>query len=482
MDATALTEAYKNGKTTPGEAVESYILHQQKFNPALNLVVEDRYKTARQEAKEKDGQLSNGKIKGKLFGVPISMKEAFDVEGMNTTGALSHYKNRKRETSATVVKRLQEEGAIILAKTNTPSLCFCQETDNLHFGRANNPWNPARTTGGSSGGEAGVMAVGGAAAGLGSDIGGSIRMPAHFNGVVGFKPGAEQFPSDGHLPHVTLENQVRMIGFGPIVKSVRDAALIYSVIHPEFQPPESWDLPVNLQVVSFDSCNRTRCSDETVNLMQQAREALKEKGIRIRIDLPQLLPIMKEVALYWQLVMSEDGALGILKDAYPHLSKAGLISYIRVLLDWLKPKLGIKPFNHPYLSWGIFGAWLFKPGKKKLREIDTFIHNNLATIKEQLNSNGVFLVPVYPTPAKEHGGIYWDIFAINKPFRWNLPFISLANLFGLPSLVVPCGRSKEGMPIGLQVVSTIGNEALIFKVGAYLESVFGGYKRNTSFD
>jgi fatty acid amide hydrolase 2 len=482
MDATALLDAYKKKVITPGEAVEIYKNHQQHVNKPLNLVVEERYASARQEAKHYDTLLEKGQIQGKLFGIPISMKEAYDVEGMHTTGALSHYKNRLRNSDAGVVKRLREQGAIILDKTNTPSLCFCQETDNKPFGRSNNPWNPACTTGGSSGGEAALISVGGAAAGLGSDIGGSIRIPSHFNGVVGFKPGTRQFPMDGHLPDVELENQKRMLGFGPVVKSVRDAALIYSIIHPAFQPPDSWDLPESLKVVSFDSFHKTRCSPETVRLLQEARSGLQEQGAAIHSS-PQDVPeFMKDVAEIWQLVMSEDGGLGILKDAYPHLAKGSFGCYLKVLLDWLKAKLGFDAFNHPYLSWGIFGAWLFAPNSKKKQEMETFIHTHLKEIEDLLGSSGVFLVPVYPTPAKKHGRTYKEIFSIKKSFRWKLPFISLANTFGLPALVVPCGTADDGLPIGLQVVSTIGNEGLIFKVGAFLETRFGGYKRCSTYD
>jgi len=234
MDATAVVEAYHTGMLKPSEAVEIYIAHQKRFNSDLNLVVEERYDQAQKEATNYDVLLSEGCIEGKLFGVPISIKEAFDVKNMHTTGGLSHNKNRLIKTDAEVIKRLKKEGAIILDKTNTPTLCFCQETDNYLFGRSNNPWNKSYTPGGSSGGEAALIAVGGAAAGLGSDIGGSIRIPSHFNGVIGFKPGAFQFPDDGHFPPILEVNQKPMLGFGPIVKSVRDAALMYSIIHPSF--------------------------------------------------------------------------------------------------------------------------------------------------------------------------------------------------------------------------------------------------------
>ena len=125
------------------------------------------------------------------------MKESFHVEGMRTTGGLLNRKESIQDADAEVVRKLRNEGAIILGKTNTPALCFCQETDNKLYGRTNNPWDLTRTAGGSSGGEGVLIAIGGAAVGLGSDIGGSIRLPSHFNGVVGFKSGNSQVSSVG---------------------------------------------------------------------------------------------------------------------------------------------------------------------------------------------------------------------------------------------------------------------------------------------
>lgn len=484
MDATALVEAYKKGKIKPGKAVEIYINHQERFNKTLNLVVENRYEAARKEAAQCDTLLEKGAIEGKLFGVPISMKEAFDVADMNTTGGLTHFRDRVRKEDAEVVKRLRKEGAIILGKTNTPSLCFCQETDNRLFGRSNNPWNPKCTTGGSSGGEAGVIAVGGAAAGFGSDIGGSIRIPSHFNGVVGFKAGASQYPMAGHFPEITLDNQKNMLGYGPIVKTVRDAALLYSIIHPSFQPPESWELPEKLKVVSFGSFHKTRCTAETVETLEKAQEALTDEGATLNQKVPGF---MNDIALYWQLTMSEDGAKSIGKLAYPHLNKWKRFDYLKILFDYLEAKLGLKVLNHPYLSWGIFGARIFTPDEEEKEEVNEFIQTHLEEVKELLGQIGVFLIPVYPSPAKKHGRVYGDIFCVwknfrLKPFQWKLPFISLPNALGLPAMVVPCGRSEDGMPIGLQVVSSVGNEELVFRVASFLESRFGGYSRNNKYD
>src|SRR5699024_11086350 len=123
---------------------------------------------------------------------PISIKESFNVSGMKTTGGIIHRQDIIKSRDAITVQKLKDAGAIVLCKTNTPALCFCQETDNKLYGRTNNPWNIKHTAGGSSGGEAALLSVGGAAVGLGSDIGGSIRFPSHFNGVVGFKSGKNE--------------------------------------------------------------------------------------------------------------------------------------------------------------------------------------------------------------------------------------------------------------------------------------------------
>ena len=195
MDASELARMIANREITSREATESFIDHIKKVNPSLNFLVEDRFVNALEEADEADRQIAENKARGKLFGVPISMKESFHVNEMKTTGGLLNRKDAIQKSDAEIVVKLKGEGAIILGKTNTPELCFCQETDNKLYGRTNNARDSSRTAGGSSGGEAVMISVGGAAAGIGSDIGGSIRFPSHFNGVIGFKSGNSQVSS-----------------------------------------------------------------------------------------------------------------------------------------------------------------------------------------------------------------------------------------------------------------------------------------------
>lgn len=472
MDAVDVLAAYRAGKLTPSEAVETYIAHQKCFNPILNSVVETRYEKARAEAARCDELLSQGRMKGKLFGVPMSMKESFDVAGMHSTGALRHFKDRMREKDSEEVRLLREQGAIFLDKTNTPGLCFCQETDNNLFGRANNPWDPSRTTGGSSGGEAALMAAGGAAAGFGSDIGGSIRIPSHFNGVVGFKAGAGQFPGKADFPPITVKHQERMLGFGPITKSVRDAALIYSIIHRRFRPPQTATLPDDLRVVSFGSFAKTTLSDETDKVLHRAQQAIGSNGAPVTVQVPHFIT---EVAKAWQLIMSMDRGRGIRKLAYPG-QPFGFYT------DFLKAKFGGSSKNHPYLSWGLIGSSTFAPTARQSAWVDRFVPEAEREIEQLLSPNGVFVIPSYPTPALPHGEVYNQVFSIRMTYQNVLPYIALPNVFGMPSMVVPCGRDESNLPIGLQVVSQVGNEETLFRVAMVLEKELGGYQRCNLYD
>src|SRR5699024_9456024 len=231
LDAVAIAEKIRNRDITSEQITSTLINHIIQVNDSLNAVVEDRFELALEEAREKDKQIDQADFtKQVLYGVPISMKESFNVKGMKTTGGIAHRKDIIMSSDAKVVSLLKEAGAIIIAKTNTPSLCFCQETDNKLYGRTNNAWNKRKTAGGSSGGEAALIAVGGSPVGMSSDIGGSIRFPSHFNGVVGFKSGMGKVPHEGHFPEATIPLQKRMLSYGPIGKSVRDVKLVYNIV------------------------------------------------------------------------------------------------------------------------------------------------------------------------------------------------------------------------------------------------------------
>src|SRR5690625_52774 len=180
LDATETAKKIKQREWSIEKVVSTYIEHIKRVNPMINAIVEDRFSDALEEAREKDKNFPADSLKYPLYGVPITVKESFDVAQMKTTDGLIHLKNNIATKDAPIVKKLKDAGAIVLGKTNTATLCYAQESVNKLYGRTNNPWDLDRTAGGSTGGEGAILAVGGAAAGVGSDIGGSIRVPSHF--------------------------------------------------------------------------------------------------------------------------------------------------------------------------------------------------------------------------------------------------------------------------------------------------------------
>ncbi|MEQ9365029.1 MAG: amidase [Leptospirales bacterium] len=517
-----LLEAYRTKRCTPSRAVEVYIAHQKRANPALNYVVEDRYAPARSAAAVADRLWKNGRAaRYRLCGVPISMKDAFDVQGMRTVAgvdadrlasyapAAARSLREPREIDAEIVHRLRRAGAIILNKSNTPTFCYCQETDSYGFGRANNPWRRDFTTGGSSGGEAGLVAVGGAAAGFGSDIGGSIRFPAHFCGVVGFKTAGGSLPGDGHMPPADTETQEELGVFGPITKSVRDAALLYSVAASEtggaakpsgsrtarpkiWSPPEvaKAKLAKHLRLAAFADLPTTRCTPETLAVFQRTLNWFRASGVHaIRAEPPEAIESAAEI---WQLYMTEDRGQGLATLAYPHLVRPaaspgvqGAVPATAAVLDWLKAKFGFGAIHHPFLSWGLIGTMLFAPSEKQLAWARAEVERGRRELRRMLggpDGDGLLLCPVYPSPAKRHGEVYGEIFHIRKTFRRVLPYMALATVYGLPSLSLPLGRSDDGLPIGLQLAALPGKERLLLETAMVVERELGGYERCDFYD
>jgi len=460
-DATTLAEMIRNREITSLQATEIYIEHINKVNSSLNFLVENRFEIALQEAARADRLLESNLAEGKLFGVPISIKESFHVDGMKTTGGLIHRKDFVQDADAEVVRKLKEEGAIIIGKTNTPALCFCQETDNKLYGRTNNPWNLTRTAGGSSGGEAVLVAIGGAAAGLGSDIGGSIRIPSHFNGVVGFKSGNAQVSSEGSFPAEDHWLQQRMLGIGPITKTVKDAKLISNIIAKESAPTQELsDFTVHLLAETDFPL-----SDETKRLLDSINQFLR-KHVKSKRSIP---PFFNETATVWQEIMSIDGAKAHAKIAYGEKSRRPIISFFG-------DKVTGNSELHPYLSWALVGTFLFKPSKKRVKEIAEFVVSGDDTLNDYLQDK-LFILPVYHTAAQRHGRVYKEIFSIKKTYQIYLPYIAYANVWGLPALTIPIGVDDSGMPIGIQLISKNGNEDALFQLGEKVEEAFSGYVR-----
>ncbi|OZI13705.1 amidase [Bacillaceae bacterium SAS-127] len=461
MDAFMLAEKIRMKEITCTFAVQTYIDHIKKINPTINALVEERFSEALKEAETKDMMIQTGKNKGALHGVPISMKESLHVERMKTTGGLIHRKNQIEHEDAEIVAKLKEEGAIILGKTNTPTLCFCQETDNKLYGRTNNPWDESKTVGGSSGGEGALIAAGGSAVGIGSDIGGSIRFPSHFNGIIGFKPGKFQVSQEGHFPFVTHPFQERMIGIGPMGKSIRDMELLYSIIaqHPiKDKKLEEFNLEFLEKKLDIP------LSSETNQLLDQIETSLSE-NFSVQRSLP---PFFNESTLLWQEMMAVDGGKDMETVAFNGQKP-------RTIFEFLKERSTKTSDLHYYLTWAIIGAKLFRPSTKRIHEIDQILKQGDSVLEEYLDKK-ILIMPVYHCTASPHTTVYKEIFSIRKTFLKYMPYVAYANVWGLPALTIPVGEDLNGMPIAIQLVSKNGNEQALFHLGTLIEEQYRGYR------
>src|SRR5690625_283824 len=469
MDATAIAQKIRKKELTIEQITKTYIEHIQHANPALNAVVEECLDAALAEAREKDKHFPSDIDNYPLYGVPITVKESFDVSDMKTTGGLIHLKDHIATTDAPIVKKLKDAGAIILGKTNTATLCYAQESVNKLYGRTNNPWDLDRTAGGSTGGEGAILAVGGAAAGVGSDIGGSIRVPSHFNGVIGFKSGKHTISNDGHFPASPISLQQRMESYGPMGKSVRDMQLLYEIMTGDtIKKSDLADMSINV----LPSDIPYPLSQVTKNLLDEVTSFL-ESDFSIRREIP---PYFNESSEMWQEIMSIDGSENI-----ETLSFNTSPATTRLLWTYVWEKLRKNTDYHHYLLWALLGTKLFKPNQKHIKKIEETIEAGDAKL-EQLFKNELLIFPVYHSATKRHGKVFSEIFSIRKTFKKYMPYLAYANVWGLPALTIPLSRDENGLPIALQVMGLVGNEGKIFALGEILEKQFSSYVRCEHYD
>ncbi|HKJ52786.1 MAG TPA: amidase, partial [Gammaproteobacteria bacterium] len=289
--ACRLAQAIRAGELGSREAVEACLARIDAVNPAINAVVQLVAERARAEADERDREVSAGRFRGPLHGVPFTVKDSFDTAGILSTGGTLGRKDYLPSDDAPVVARLRAAGAVLLGKTNTPELTFSAETNNLIYGRSNNPFDLERSPGGSSGASAAIVACGGAALELGSDTGGSVREPAHLCGITGIKPTSGRTPRSGHIvPHAggVLDSLTQI---GPMARRVEDLALALPLIcgpdgcDPAVVPvpmgdPQAVDLTA-LRIAWYDDNGIVTPHDDIRRVVVETARALQESGLSL---------------------------------------------------------------------------------------------------------------------------------------------------------------------------------------------------------
>src|SRR3954469_25142153 len=290
-----LAEAIRTKRLSSKAVVEAHLDRIAKVNPKLNAIVQLTADAARKEADEADAALVRGQIKGPLHGVPVTIKDTLETAGVICTGGTRGRASFVPKADATAVARLRNAGAIMLGKTNVPELAGALESDNLIYGRTNNPYDLARTPGGSSGGESAIVAACGSPLGLGTDAGGSIRIPAHFCGLAAIKPTSGRVPRTGQFP-LPLGARNPVFHVSLIARQVQDLALALPIIAgPDFRDHSIVSMPLGdpknvtlsgLKLAFFDDDGVATPTKEIAAAVRDAAKAFADAGVKVDENRP----------------------------------------------------------------------------------------------------------------------------------------------------------------------------------------------------
>ncbi len=466
--AIELAAAIRAGEHSARDVVEAHIALLERVNPTLNAIVADRYEAARAEADAADALLaaaSDPAALPPLLGVPCTIKESIALAGMpNSTGLVARAAVRS-EVSAPAAQRLVDAGAIPLGVTNTSELCMWIEADNRLYGRTSNPYDATRIAGGSSGGEGAAVGSGGSPVGLGSDVGGSIRGPAFFNGVFGHKPSPGIVPMTATYPPVEAGSQVeRMLANGPLTRSAADLMPLLQVLAgPDAGDPATLTAPPlgdpstvaldGLRVVISDDAFVSPIARELLAARERAAGALAAAGARVeRVSMRSMRRIYEP---YLASLGDGDGTLQELI-----VGEGAEPSTWRSLLRRGGPHTG-----QMRLLLGAERLSARAPAKRARRAIEAgraFAREVAETI-----GDGVLLHPPYPNVAPRHGRTVGRL--------WWIHPMAVFNLAAVPVTQVPLGLGREGLPLGVQVAAAPGRDHVSIAVALELERVFGGW-------
>ena len=454
--AKTMARAIRDKEVSAVELVEAHLARIEEVNPALNAVVKLCADRARAEAADADAALARGESKGALHGVPFTLKDSIDTEGVVTTGGTLGRKGFVPDADATVTARLRAAGGILLGKSNTPELTYAGETDNLVYGRTNNPFNLERSPGGSSGGAGAIVCCGGAAFDIGSDTGGSVRGPAHYCGITGIKPNSGRVPRTGHIVPHGLGALDSLTQNGPMARFVEDLILLMPIISgPDWSDPFIAPVPLGdpseVEIsglrVAFYTDNGVRTpTAEIMAAVRSAAAALGESGATVEEDLPQVIPDNPDIS---DVMRQGDGQAG----ARRMLAEYGTTE----THEWMTRQL--EKSSRRVIPVGEYTA--------ALERVDSYRSAMLGFMENY----DVIVCPVSSFCALPHGE------SMDDRIRSGMNYTATYNITGWPSTVVRAGTSAEGLPIGVQVAARPWREDVSLAVAQYLEGALGGWQK-----
>ena len=453
-------EKFRRREISPVEVITAHVQRAQALQPKLNAFVHLDAESALARARQAEAAIQRNEPWRALTGIPLTVKSCIDVAGWPCPAGSLLRKDYVPASDATLVARLESTGAILLGNTNTPEFLMAYETDNRLSGKTSNPWDPSRSAGGSSGGEAAAITGGCSMGGVGSDGGGSVRAPAHFCGICGLKPTPGRIPATGHFPPGA--GAFSWIGVvGPMARTAVDLRALFEVMAgPDAGDALSAPVPLRsigaeelrgLRIGILESSALGALTPETQAAVRRAGQLLTEQGFHVE---PMKLDGLDRALELWWFFFGP-----VIGELIRHSTKGQEESLSPMLREYLaftaaEPAVTLESFMAACTERDLVRADLLR----------------------QLRDVPILLSPVSTAPAFKHGaGNYRAGDAHN--YRDTMRYCQWLNLAGFPGLSLPFGQSPEGLPINIQLIARPYEEELLLAVAETLEQSRGPWQK-----
>jgi len=474
--ATTMLEALNRRQVSAVELLDMHLHRIERYNPTLNAIVTFDTEHAKKNAIAADEARTQGKH-GALLGLPITIKDTIDVEGLPGTAGVEQYKDRRPEHDAPLVERVRAAGAVIMGKTNVPPYAGDWQSDNRVFGRTNNPWDLSRSPGGSTGGGAAALAAGLTPLEFGSDIGGSIRIPAAFCGVFGHKPSDTAVPRSGHFPGSPLPNTATALSaLGPLARDAHDLELALDVIAgPAIGEDTSWHL-------QFPPARHERLSDFRVALLpplpwlsvdaeilaaqDSCISTLRHAGCHVETAVPEGFGDFSNwyelflKLLFVMMFIGEDENRRRRQAEAMHRSDD---RYLQASAD------GIMASASDYIIWHGQREIYRAMWRAFFREWDVLL-------------TPTNIVPAFPHTDAPYQQRTLAINGVTVPYSRQSVYAGIATLAGQPATTFPAGITNDGLPIGLQAMGPYLEDRTPIRFASLVTREFGGFRQPPGYD
>ena len=452
LSATEIAALVQSRKLSPVEVVTAHLQRIEELNPSVNAFVSVDADRALAEGRRLEALAARQQVPAPLLGVPLTIKSSIDVQGLPCETGSRLRQGHVPVADATLVKRLRNAGAIVIGNTNVPEMLVAYHTENELHGRTNNPWDLSRTPGGSSGGEAAAIAACMSAGGIGSDGGGSIRVPAHFSGICGLKPTPGRIPATGHYP--PCGGPFALIGVvGPMARTVKDLQALFAAT-AGYDPGDPVSAPVPLRDINkveakklrvgfYEDDGHSPATEEIRAAVRAAANALRTAGFEVEPFRPEGLERAREL---WSDLFVD--AIGMVLEPMVEGREEELNSNTREFLALAEEQ----------------------PPLTGERLLNTLLERDSLRLQvlTQMERFPILLAPVCTTPAFPHQHAGWGSHHPADYLR-TMTYCQHYNLLGNPAAVVPVTKSPDGLPIGVQIVGQPFKDEEVLAVAAILE-------------